>query len=275
MLELLPPEKMKSEERKELAKLIGMILTDGGIDRKWRMHFTTTSPILEEEFRKFTKQILDRPAIKERCHDAVRLVTRVTKLKDYFEKLSPVWRHQACTSFPYARCIKDSSFHKFHILKEDKKFPLVVIPDFILEDKVCSAEFLKYAFTCDGTVTFAVAKSKYGFRLHRKVKIACEHPLLKQQYSEILKSFGIDSYIEKDGIGITGRERIELFFKQIGFVKGVVILGKKVWGGIEKYKLLQLCVKSYEMNEVFELTSKEEIIDYLKSQIPLLEQEAA
>lgn len=251
----------------ELAKLMGMVLTDGGIScggGKFRLHFTTTSPVLEESFRSMATRILKRKITVDRSHGAVKQIVWVHDIRDMFDELSPSFRTQACDSFPISPCLKGLPIHSEHIVEGDKIFPPTKIPDFVFEDKEKAREFLKLAFSCDGGVTLCVAKSKSGFRLDRKIRLFCEHPTLKRQHAELLKKFDLKPQIISDGIRLSGKVDIKKFSEEIDFLKGVKVVRKGLWRGIEKSKLLELCVQSFDLPEIFRLKTKEEIVSFLK-----------
>lgn len=75
----------------------------------------------------------------------------------------------------------------------------------------------------DGSVKFYLAKSrKLGTRwLERNISLACHHPILRNQYQQLLQSIGVKSVnIEKDKvIKIRRRENLEKFALKVGFLE--------------------------------------------------------
>ncbi len=259
------------EDRPHSARLIGALLTDGGISfisgKIWRIHFTSTSPTLTEIFRKDALRILDRKTSKQIRNNAVIQKSPINKLIKEFYRLSPSWRTQPCNSFPICPCQRGFKIHENHIKLNGRLFPPTKIPDFIFEDNSKAKEFLKIAFTCDGSVLLWVGKAEYGFRIDRRVELSCYHPLLKEQYAVLLNKFGIKTKIRWDKVVISKRENLEKFYKNIGFVKGVKITSNGRWGGVEKAELLKLCIKSFKMSNIFKLNSVQEIYKFLNGKL--------
>jgi len=267
------------ERTKELAELSGMLLTDGGVtcvSGKWRVHFTTTSDILEGRFKELVIKVLNRHPSKASTHSGTQQNASINKIINELHELSPTFRTKPCNHFPICPKLRGKHFQPCSICNpikiNNEMFPPAKIPEFIFNDKHGAIDFLRAAFTCDGSIILSVAKSKNGFRLDRKVVLSCEHPQLKEQHAQFLVQLGFKPKIRKDCIVLGGKENIVKFQKEIGFIDGVRIIRNGRWGGMEKSKLLKLCVKSFDMPEIFELKSVEEIFSFLKNL--LLGQEA-
>jgi hypothetical protein len=162
-------------ENTDKAKLMGLLLTDGGVSKvsgRWRFHFTSNSDILVGEFKNLVKRLYGYSLASEKRFGAtsVRAFIR-NSLADELHKLTP-------------------SYRKLAYDKLNGEYPAVVIPDFINKNKKMAKLFLKYAFTGDGCISFSVGKAKYGFKFDRNIAIYCEHPILRMQYYLLLKELG-------------------------------------------------------------------------------------
>lgn len=102
----------------------------------------------------------------------------------------------------------------------------------------------------DGGVKFYVATGKDGKKwLERNISLACHHPVLRDQYWQLLKSLGIKSTnIRSDRvIKIRRKENLEKFALKIGFVDGIkTTKHSKFWFGVEKNKVLKMMLDSYK-----------------------------
>ena len=209
-----------------MARLTGLLLTDGGLSQisgKWRIHFTSNS----------------RPFIQEFDN----MVVQLFKLKTAKEFRNGAWKAQAWVS----RKVKDeliSYSPTYRTLIENGKETEAKIPDFIRNSDLAK-EFLRYAFTADGTVIFNIGKARYGFRFDRCVKLYCEHNALRKQYYELLRKMDYEAVMLKDAVLIRKQKTLTKFAQEIGFVEGVIISGKGLWKGIPKSQLLRFIINSY------------------------------
>ena len=228
-------DKIEIEESNEnrnvlIARLIGLLLTDGGLSRisgkRWRIHFTSNSEHLTNEFEKLVRHLFNLSMAKEYRKGA--------------------WRVQAWVS----RKVKEellSYSQTYRTLSIEGKETEATIPSFIFSDKELATEFLKYAFTGDGTIIFNIGKARYGFRFDRCVKLYSEHSRLRKQYFELLKKLGYKPTMPKDAVLLRRQENIIKFTNEIGFVERVKILGKGLWAGISKAELLRFAANSYNL----------------------------
>lgn len=256
------------EPRPQLARFFGMLLTDGGISNvsgKWRMHFTNTSGVLNEEFKRLSLELFDRRVSREYRNGAVIQRAWVNSIIGNFLYYSESFRTQACNSFPICSCLRGRKIHKNKYRVGGRIFSNVRIPRFIFRNKRYAAEFLRYAFSCDGFVNLHIGKAKYGFRLDRRVELACLNPRLKKDYKNLLKLFDIESKICEERLRISRENNVKKFNKYIGFVKGVKVTGYQRWSGVEKSRLLKLAAKTYSMKNIFRMQSQEQIFRYFKT----------
>jgi hypothetical protein len=125
-------------------------------------------------------------------------------------------------------------------------------------------------FSADGYVTLTVKwdKKKKIWRIIRRIKLACKHPILKEQISELLKKVGLLHQVSKEELIIERKRDILKFAEEIKFVPGVkVTKNSKFWRGLEKNDVLNLVIKSFEINakDLKRFKTKEEVINFLKS----------
>lgn len=220
-----------NENRKVLlAKLIGLLLTDGGLSlisgKRWRLHFTANSEKLVTEFQNLVKQLFNLSVAKDYRKGAWKVQVWISKqVMTELTSYSPTYRTLA---------------------KEGNQTE-AQIPHFIQANNNLAKEFLRYAFTGDGTVLLYIGKARYGFRFDRCIKLYCEHPILRKQYFELLVKLNYKPAMSKSEIILRKPENIIRFAKEIGFVEGVEISGNGSWKGITKADLLRFAAKSYHL----------------------------
>ena len=219
------------EDRETLmARLIGLLLTDGGlsvISGRRRFHFTSNSEQLTREFSYLIKRLFNlstKPRIRNGAYHIVVWISK--KVRDEM--------------FSYSK-----TYRKLAYDKRNGNYPKTVIPEFIIQNEQLAREFLKYAFTADGSIIFNIGKARYGFRFDRCVKLYCEHPNLRIQYIKLLEKLGYKVSVWKDQIILRKPENLTKFSKEIGFVENVKISGKGLWKGFNKSDLLRFSADSY------------------------------
>lgn len=220
-----------SENRQVLlARMVGMLLTDGGLSlisgKKWRIHFTSSSETFVKEFENLVKQLFNLRTAKDYRNGAWKAQAWVSeKVKNELIAYSPTYR----------------------TLSKEGRETEAKIPEFIASSPELAREFLKYAFTGDGTVAFQIGKARYGYRFDRNVRIFCEHASLRKQYSELLAKLGYRPAMLENGVLLRKPENVKKFSEEIGFVEGVKISGNGLWKGITKSQLLRFAANSYNL----------------------------
>src|SRR3989344_693260 len=125
---------------------------------------------------------------------------------------------------------------------KDENYPEINLPKMWSTCKTNEiAIILRTIFDTDGGCSLRVAwrDERKCFEIERTLFIACQHPMLKIQYKELLNKLGVKCSISKDKITITNKGNFELFRKLINFSDGVLIgYDSKHWQGIEKKELL-------------------------------------
>ncbi len=221
------------------ATLIGLLYTDGCLSPKgkssWRFYFSNKSWRLITIFRECMVQVFDLPASRVRISTSNGFSRAVVNSKESGTLLT-------------------GEFGTFRTLRyATGDFPAAHLPVQQLLQNNVAEEFLRAAFSCDGGVSLYVARRK-GARggtkwLIRGVYLACFHPHLRMQYQELLKALGIESRnVAGDGkIKIETKRDIIRFSQRVGFLRGVHITHtSRFWPKIEKQKLLERLVQSYE-----------------------------
>ncbi len=255
-----------------LARLVGLLLTDGGvscISGKWRIHFTSNSLELINEFRNIMKQLYGYSLATEKRFGAITVRTWINqRVKNELLSLSPSYRTMACRHFPVCPKLQGKNYKSCAICSAGE-YPPAKIPDFVFENENLARELLRCALTADGTVTFNIGKARYGFRIDRCVKLYCEHPKLRKQYFDLLEKLYFKPIIVKDGVILRKPQNLEKFMKEINFVGNVKITGNGIWNGFNKTDLLKLCIDSYSLKPSQLGKNKIEIYNSLLKLLPV------
>lgn len=234
---------------KKLSKLIGLLLTDGGVlcvSGKWRVHFTSNSKILVDEFRHLMKDLYGLSVATEKRFEATTVRAWINrKVVKELLSLTPSYRTMECNHHPKCPKLNGKKHSSCIICKPKINYPPAKIPDFIFENKNLACNFLKYAISSDGSVHFYTGRARYGFRFDRAVRLCCKHPELRKQYLHLFKKLGFETKVFGNEIIIRKHKNLQKFHKEINFVKGVKIRSKGPWNGFEKSNVLDLCLKSY------------------------------
>jgi len=249
---------------KNLAALIGMLLTDGSLtirkNKSIMICFDSTSETLHKEFsRSLTELYQLKP--KRR---GIKSVVISKKIGESLLKFTPTYRTKI---FP------------------DGTYPRVEIPKEITNaDEKTIQHFLKYVFTCDGSAGLSIQKGKHTkncWYFQKRIQLACKHPKLLTEYSNLLNRLGIHNRISiKQGkLFIESTKGIQKYSQNIKFVNKVKMSGKgnSAWKGLEKNQMLEIYRKLYEISDslgskrfqggywMSNFNSKNEIIKFLKS----------
>lgn len=231
--------------------LVALCLSDGGIGRSSGtryIHFTNQSSALlnlfKKEIRRFSKAKIHEQ-IKERG-----ITLRVFD-KDLIKKMldiSPNFRTKSCSNFPKCSCSchKDKTKCKECIEIEGKMWPYAKIKKSFFKNEKQICNFLQVYASCDGYPSLFPRPRSWS-KVERIVAIVCQHPLLKQQLSELLLRAGIEHKIKKDGLFMRSKSSIIKFKEKIGFYPGVQMTGNsKYWKGLTKNHVLTKIIKSYK-----------------------------
>lgn len=226
----------------EEVTLIGILYTDGCLSPKgknsWRLYLGNTSWQIIKLFKVSLMKVFDLPESR------IRISCKSVNNKPFYKAVvdSKEIGQYLTKKYGTFRTLKYSTNTGSGI------YPAAHLPNLLSEDESTICHFLKIAFSCDGGINLYVASNKYVW-LIRNVYLACQHPVLIKQYNLLLRKIGIiGKILNKDEmIRIQGRSSLERFLEKIGFVKGVkVTQNSAYWCGIEKQKVLELAVSSYD-----------------------------
>lgn len=230
---------------REMAILLGLLYTDGCVSRRqpnsWRIYFAVTSEQLIKLFR-------------ESAIAAFHLKTSRVRIGTTRDGL-----YKAVIDSKEVGSYITSEFGTFRTLRfKDGKLTQARLPLQQLIESDYASDFLRAAFSCDGGLRFYPASRTGrdgGTRwLIRTVFLSCTHLRLRQDYTELLRTFGISANNSAtDGkLKIEREHDIRLFAAKIGFVPGVNVTGNsKFWRGCEKNALLEKMIASYEVPSKF------------------------
>ncbi len=225
------------------ATLLGILYTDGCLSKKsknaWRFYLSNTSFKIIQIFKNCMIRLFELDTKR------VRISKKIVNGKPFYKAVV-----DSASSGEFL----NSKYGTFRTLafknNEDKEvYPPTKLPFNKDSDHKVICKFLKTAFSCDGGINLYVAKSKFGYKfLIRNAYLACKHPQLQKDYHNLLKIVGIKSkIISKDWkILIQGRDELNKFKEKVGFIDGVKITqNSKFWQGVEKMKVLNFAINSY------------------------------
>lgn len=211
------------------ATLLGILYTDGCLSPKgkssWRLYLSNTSWEIIQAFRQSLIKLFNLPEYR------VRIYQEEVNGKPFYKAI--------VDSKEIGQLLTDK-YGTFRTLRyregsNSQQFPLASLPA-TLHDQTIVSHFLKVAFSCDGGVNLYVARNNKYRWLIRNVYLACKHPLLIQQYANLLSAIGIKGKIlwQDSLLRIQGKQDLDKFASKVGFMQGV-----------EKQALLRLALASY------------------------------
>lgn len=225
--------------RKEVKRAVlqAMLLTDGSVvPERNQISFANTSMVLINQFCNLIEDVYDRKTGKLQNGKSAKQHVFITQLKSKEICQDLLYDVQTYRTSPF----KDESYPETNLPKLWTQFNNEEI-----------AIILRTIFDTDGGCSLRVAwrGERKCFEIERTLFIACQHPMLKIQYKELLNKLGVKCSISKDKITITSKENFELFRKLINFSDGVLIgYDSKHWQGIEKKELLSAIIQSYNIS---------------------------
>lgn len=221
----------------ELATLIALLYTDGGISRhgvrSWRIYFTNSSQVAVKLFIDSMVAVFgiapERIQVKKRY--GIHYLARVTskEIGDYL-----------VDTFGTFRTLK---------FKNGEQSPVELPVSKIIENKL-TANFLRVAFSMDGGVKFYAAReTKGGYSLRKNICLACHHPKLRVQYCFLLKELGIKAtnVIGDNVVRIQSERDVKIFAERVGFIDGIAVTNhSKYWVGKQKNEVMKFMLESYK-----------------------------
>ncbi len=220
----------------ERAKIIACLLTDGSVFSVYKgkpgvIAFYNRSNALRKDFAKAIKNVFGLTIHDDGFSCKVHSINAVKELLKH-----------------------SNSYRKKKF--ENGEFPTTTIPVEIMNgDENTIREFLKYAFSCDGSAQLSVLRppKRNRWNFQKRVQFACSHPVLLSQFHELLLKIGINSRKEtkEKRLTIDSRENLLKFVNLVGFVDGVKISGKggSKWKGLEKNDILKIFLFLYKISD--------------------------
>jgi hypothetical protein len=179
-------------QRIEAARIIALLLTDGGITkthydrpRSWRIHFTSKENFLLNDFKNNINSIFgDQKFWYAKPKNARMIYLNNSDIAEYFLNLTNSYRTKQCDSNPICPRLKGQKYGPCLICNPIKfkrlQYPSIDIPE--IQEKIIP-EFLKYYFSVEGTVT-------------DRIQISQRHPTLLSQIKKMLKMLKISSSLK-------------------------------------------------------------------------------
>jgi len=234
------------------ARLIGILYTDGCVSPKagsWRIIVSNNSSALVDCFEEAVQKCYGRTVrrtLRGKLHIGVldskevgeELVKRHATLRTEGCRVN-----QAC---PFLRGGRKPCSQCEPVTFAGVQYPPAALPDFGSEVEISA--FLQSAFSCDGGVNLYVARRRHVKWLIRNVYLACKHPTLIQQYSDLFVRLGIKNRVVLQDWRVLVQGRIPLvrFASQVGFYPGSIIgANSPYWCGRSKEDVLKLLLESY------------------------------
>jgi hypothetical protein len=122
--------------------------------------------------------------------------------------------------------------------EENKAYPDATLP--IVDNEILQKEILRIIADTEGGASFLIIRKPDYILLKREVRIACQHPTLREQIVEMLFDLGIQSRYTSGEIKIEGNA-ISEFNEIIGFSREVKV-NKGIYKGYDKQSVLELMV---------------------------------
>jgi len=233
------------------------LLTDGNVsigrNSKFEVSFVNHNFVLISEFMNTLNSLFG----KHKFHLTVlpsgqfKVAVFSKDIVNFLLSFSPSFRKKECENSPICplllgkenfSCVTCSP-----IVVNGRKFPPVHLPSFIFklsQFEIC--EILRILTSTEGCITLQVRK--HPLKIEREVTIGCKHPILMEEFKRLFSLIGLEFHVRQDRLFISSRSSLELFKEKVGFVEGVVVARKdSMWFGVEKNRLLQLALDSFEI----------------------------
>ncbi len=227
-----------------LSRFLGYLFSDASFKTKKSGQYEVTIECADksivEDFANICKELLQREIGKihsrKRSEFWRETYTFTCKINKVFAKklieLSPTYRTKPYK--PYSR-----------------EFPEIKIPKLIFNNSGNLRNFLQALTNSEGSVHFNVSKNRNWYIITRYVKIACSHPTLLFNVSEMLKSLKIRNRLHPKTVPLSvliqGKDSMIKFRDNIGFMNGVRVGNSGKWKGEEKRKVLEAAIKTFEI----------------------------
>ena len=248
--------KLKNFSKQSLAKLIGLLLTDGCVrfeSRTYRIVYAGKSEELHKIFRFLIHELFHLDKFYERTDN------KGVKITVYSSKKTGEYLVNLCNTF---------------ITKYDssaRKHPKINLNVFEKLNNNEMKEVFRLMYSADGGVVLGVKWHKLlnKWEFTRRVILKCSHPDLRKKYRELLrKKIEIRTKEWDSSIVIDTKKDIIKFHDDIGFVNKVRASEKSLyWNGVEKNEILRKLIFTYDYDKEFweKYKKKQEILKFLRA----------
>ena len=241
------------ENKRDLAVLIGLLLTDGCVTTKWKISFINKSEILHGIFREKIGSLFGKREFTEvfNKNGVKRTEVNSKRIVEFLTQFTPTFRTRA---FP------------------NGELPNARIPEFFFQLSEKELEdVLRVMFSTDGSVILRIKwrKDKKKWELVREIRFFSKHPAIRRDFASLLKKLGFSPSVKSDRVILTKKKDLIKFAKEIRFVDGVKVTQTGMWSGMEKNRVLDILEKTFELRlctfsrEIF--PSKKDVMDFLLS----------
>ncbi len=242
--------------KESLGNLIGLLLTDGCVSDNRFLIFHNKSEVVHEEFRKYVVELFGD------VHFTQRLEMNGTK------------RTQVTSKRIVSELLELSEMTTFRKKQFDNGgFPQTRLPKFINNlSKDSKSKFLQAIFSADGSISVSARwhKRNNSWEIRRRIELTCKNPYLREDFYTLIKNFGFYPRVSNENITMERKSDIAGFTDLVRFIPNVKIGGdSKYWKGFEKNQVLDLAVKTFEINkkDLENLQTKQDVMSFLKLQI--------
>lgn len=268
----------KMVDELKLGKLVMFLLTDGNVsisaDRKFEISFVNHNFVLVNEFTRLLSSLFGT----HNSHWSIlptgqfRVAIFSKKIVNFLSKFSPSFRKKKCKEFrscPLLRGKKNFPCIRCNPINiNGEQFPPVRVPEFIFNlspKEIC--EVLRILTSTEGCVTLQVRKNP--LKIEREVTIGCRHPMLLMDFNKLFELVGLPFHTRKDRLFISSKISLEKFREKVGFLDSVVVARKNSsWFGIEKNRLLDLALKSFDIKpKKLGLMTREAVFKLLRERL--------
>ncbi len=228
--------KIKNFNKKDLAKLVGLLLTDGSVryaSRTYRIVYAGKSEELHKIFRNLMQSIFDLQNFYERIDN------KGVRISEYSSKEAGDFLVNLCNT------LRTKSFKTYPVT-----YPTINLDIFnqLTSDEL--KEVFRLMFSADGGVVLGAKWHKRfnKWELTRRVILKCSHPNLRKFYRDLLRNkLAINTKEWDASIAIDTKRDLYKFAKEIRFVDKIKASGKSIyWEGYEKNKVLDILLKTYQ-----------------------------
>lgn len=238
----------------DMGMLVGLLLTDGCVSSGRFLIFHNKSEAMHKLFQQYVSKVFGKIHFTERIEINGTKRTQVSN-KNIVKQLQEFCEIETFRRKPF----------------ESGEFPNVNLPAFI--KKLPHKNLLKIfrvIFSADGSMSVSVRwhKTNKSWEIRRRIELTCKHPVLRNEYFELLKTIGFSPRISSDNITLEKKGDILKFAQEIRFVGGVKSGGdSKNWEGFEKNQVLDIAVKTLNLGkkDLEKFNTKEETMGFLKS----------